>query len=156
MRHPDGLDRVLANQKAYNDMNDCTVIVPQFPTRMGEDGPVRMPLDLTDAERYGHILEVLGPTAKPFDPDSLDELDLTMTSSRETDWLLAIGNPTLIAAAAGAFASMHGCLNVLQWQSRKGRYEAIRIEYTEEGTSLEVVTLPEHTTHEGEDDEHHG
>lgn len=129
------------------------VLVPQFPTRMGADGPERMPLDLTDAERYGRVCEVLGPSAKPFDPDSVDQLDAAIADSSGDDWLLCIGNPTLIAAAAGAFASIHGRLNVLQWQSRKGRYEAIRIEYTDEGTSLQVVTVPPPLNpHDGEDD----
>src|SRR3954471_15606260 len=108
-------------------MSDAVVFVPQFPTRMGDDGPERMTLDLTDAERYGRVCEVLGPSAKPFDPSSIEQLDQALLDSRSTDWLLAIGNPTLIAAAAGAFASIHGCVNVLQWQSRKGRYEAIQI-----------------------------
>jgi len=124
-------------------MSEHTVWVAQFPTRMGSEGPERMPLDLADAERYGRVTEVLGPTAKPFDADSIEQLDQALLDSRATDWLLAIGNPTLIAAAAGAFASIHGCVNVLQWQSRRGRYEAIQIEYTDEGTQLRVVTIPE-------------
>lgn len=117
---------------------------------MGQDGPERMPLDLTDAERYGRICELLEPGAKPFDPDSIDEMDMAISTSSADDWLLCVGNPTLIAAAAGAFASIHGCLNVLQWQSRKGYYEAIRITYTDEGTTLEVVTT---TPSSGEDDD---
>lgn len=132
------------------DYQPC-VYIPQFPTRWGEGGPQRMPLDLTDAERYGRVMEILSPEAKPFDPGSIDQLDQELAESRPEDWLLCIGNPTLIAAAAGAFASIHGCLNVLQWQSRKGRYEAIKIEYLENGTQLSVATLPD--APEGEEDD---
>lgn len=134
-------------------MSECelpAVLIPQFPTRMGDSGPERMRVDLTDAKRYGRVMELLGPQAKPFDPDSIEQMDQAMLESREDDWLLCIGNPTLIAAAAGAFASIHGRLNVLQWQSRKGYYEAIKIEYTEEGTTLTVVTAPPTP---GEDDD---
>lgn len=126
------------------------VLIPQHPTRMGENGPERMAMDLTDAERYGRVCELLEPTAKPFDPDSIEQMDQALLESSEDDWLLCIGNPTLIAAAAGAFASIHGRLNVLQWQSRKGHYEAIQIIYTEDGTSLSVVTVPPTP---GEDDD---
>ncbi len=127
------------------------VIVPQFPTRMGDSGPERMVVDLADAERYGTVVEVLGSGAKPFDPDSIEQLDQFMTDTSADNWLLCIGNPTLIAAASGAFASIHGRLNLLQWQSRRKRYEAIQITYGEEGTELSVVTLPFH--HNGEDDD---
>lgn len=135
----------LAERERLDHEAQCdlpAVLIPQFPTRMGDSGPERMRVDLTDAKRYGRVMELLGPQAKPFDPDSIEQMDQAMLESREDDWLLCIGNPTLIAVAAGAFASIHGQLQVLQWQSRKGYYEAIRIVFTEEGTTLEVVTLP--------------
>jgi hypothetical protein len=127
------------------------VIIPQFPTRRGDGGPEKMSIDLTDAERYGRVVEVLDPSAKPFDPSSIGQLDDFMVGTNPNNWLLCIGNPTMIAAAAGAFASEHGCLNLLQWQSRKRRYEAIRIIYHDEGMEIETVTLPPATP--GEDDE---
>lgn len=128
------------------------VIIPQHPTRMGDNGPERMPMDLADAERYGTVVEVLDGSAKPFDPDAIEQLDQFMMDSSADSWLLCIGNPTLIATAAGAFASIHGRLNLLQWQSRKRRYEAIQVTYGEEGTQLSVVTLPQHAVN-GEDDD---
>ena len=127
------------------------VIIPQFPTRMGDNGPERMPMDLTDAERYGTVVEVLDSTAKPFDPDAIEQMDQFMMDTSADSWLLCIGNPTLIVAAAGAFASIHGRLRLLQWQSRRRRYEAIEVIYTEEGTQLKVLTLPhESATQEDE------
>lgn len=128
------------------------VIIPQYPTRMGDNGPERMGMSMRDAERYGTIVEVLEPSAKPFDPESMQQLDQFMVDSSADSWMLCVGNPTIIAAAAGAFASIHGRLNLLQWQSRRGRYEAIQITYGEEGTELTVVTLPQHAV-PGEDDD---
>ena len=127
------------------------VIIPQFPTHMGDRGPERMSVDLADAERYGTVVEVLDSTAKPFDPSSMEQLDQFMVDSSADSWLLCLGNPTIIAAAAGAFASIHGRLNLLQWQSRRRRYEAIQITYGEEGTELSVSTLP--AGNPGEDDD---
>ncbi len=117
------------------------VLIPQFPTQMGDCGPERRPLDLTDAERYGRLVEVLTPEAKPWDPTVADELDAAMQETSGDDWLLCLGNPTLIAVAAGAFALMHGRLNVLQFQSRQGRYEAVRFEFDEDGTRVERLTI---------------
>lgn len=128
------------------------VIIPQHPSRMGDNGPEKMGMNLDDAERYGTIVEVLDINAKPFDPDAIEQLDQFMVDTSGDSWLLCIGNPTLIAAAAGAFASIHGRLNLLQWQSRARRYEAIQIVYGEEGTELAVVTLPKHEVN-GEDDD---
>lgn len=148
MREYNEVDNEMRHDGAECDLP--AVLIPQFPTRMGDNGPERMRVDLTDAERYGRVMELLEPSAKPFDPGSIEQMDQAIMDSREDDWLLCIGNPTLIAVAAGAFASIHGRLNVLQWQSRKGHYEAIQIEFTEEGTSLSVVTTPPTP---GEDDD---
>lgn len=113
------------------------VIIPQFPT---EQGGVRRELDLTDAERYGRLIEVLGPNAKPWDPDAVEEMDQALAQSSADDWLLAIGNPTMIAIAAAALGSIHGSINILQWQSRARRYEAVRVVFTENGTEVEQAT----------------
>ncbi len=117
------------------------VIIPQFPTEMGPGGQIiRRPMDLTDAERYGRLVEVLGPTAKPWDPDAIEEMDRALAGSSADDWLLAVGNPTMIAIAAAALGSLHGGINVLQWQSRSRRYEAVRVAFTEDGTEVEQAT----------------
>lgn len=125
------------------ELTHGTVIVPQFPTMMGSKGPERRPIDLTDAERYGVVQPVLGDSAKPWDQSSLDQLDAWVDNSDENDWLLCIGNPVLIATAAAAFALRHERLNVLQWQSRKRRYEAICIDYNAHDIVSRVVTLRE-------------
>lgn len=129
------------------------VIIPQFPTRMGDNGPERSYMDLTDAERYGRVVEVLSDTAKPFTPSAIEELDEFMANTSADNWLLCIGNPTMIAAASGAFASIHGRLNLLQWQSRMKRYEAIQIVYGEDGTQLEMRTLPRNDHYGASEDE---
>ena len=128
-----------------------SVLIPQHPTRMTGGEVVRMPLDLSDARRYGPLLELLEPGAKPFDQDSIEELDQNIASSCAEDYILCVGNPTLIGVACASFALLHGRLNVLQWQSKKGVYEAIQIEFTDEGAELCVATVPPAL---GEDDEH--
>lgn len=120
------------------------VIIPQYPSEMDRAGNItRRPLDLRDAERYGRLVEVLEPSAKPWDPEAIEQMDQALAQSSADDWLLAVGNPTMIAIAAAAFGSIHGGVNVLQWQSRARRYEAVRVSFTEEGSAVTKVQPPE-------------
>src|SRR5688572_4685846 len=57
---------------------EMNVLIPQYPTHMGDDGPERRQLDLSDAQRYGELRELIEPTAKPWDQSSMDELDLAV------------------------------------------------------------------------------
>lgn len=126
---------------------DRAVLIPQYPTQMGRDGPERRPLDLEDATRYGRLVELIGPTAKPWDSESMDQLDAAISDTSADDWLLCVGNPVMIAAAAGAFALAHQRLNLLQWQSRRQRYEAVQLDFLSSSIKVSMATL-------GEDDEH--
>lgn len=121
------------------------VLIPQYPTeRDGSGAIVRRQLDLTDAERYGRLLELIGPSAKPWDQDVVDAMAQQIEETRADDWLLALGNPAMIALAAGQMALVHGRVNLLMYQSRARRYEAITYWFTEEGTSVEIhSTRPE-------------
>lgn len=116
------------------------VLIPQYPTEMVAGRPQRRDLDLSDAERYGRLVELLEPTAKPWDPAAVEQMDQTMLGTSADDWLLCVGNPSMIAVAAAAFGSIHGGVNVLQYQSRSRRYEALRYTFTDEGTTVECVT----------------
>lgn len=117
------------------------VIIPQYPTEMDRGVPVRRYLDLKDARRYGELVELLEPTAKPWDPSAVEQMDQALASSSADDWLLCVGNPTLIAIAAAALGSIHGGINLLQWQSRARRYEAVRVIFTEDaGTTVTLAT----------------
>jgi len=117
------------------------VMIPQYPTERLRSGEVvRRHLDLTDAQRYGEIVELLDTQAKPWDHTAVEQMDQMLADSSADDWLLAVGNPTMIAMAAAAFGSIHGSINVLQWQSRARRYEAVRVAFTEDGT--EVTQAP--------------
>lgn len=117
------------------------VLIPQFPTEMRDGRVARREVDLTDAARYGRLVELLEPSAKPWDPDAIEEMDRSLVNTSADDWLLAIGNPTMIAIAAAALGSLHGSINVLQWQSRTRRYEAVRVVFGEDGTEVEQATF---------------
>lgn len=120
------------------------VIVPQYPTEMQGGQIVRRSLDLRDAERYGELVELLDHSAKPWDPDAVEQMDRALAESSADDWLLCIGNPTMIGLAAAALGTIHGGINLLQWQSRLRRYEAVRVVFTEEdGTQVSHGQPPE-------------
>lgn len=133
--------QVLPSRDFIQDERLPVVMIPQYPTQWGRNGPERRALDLSDAERYGQLLELCRPVGKPWDPAVAEEIDSAMSESHADDWLLCIGNPTMIALAAASFASIHGHVNVLQFQSRKQSYEAIRYEFTDEGTEVTRLTL---------------
>lgn len=128
------------------------VIIPQYPTeRAGNGEIVRRDLDLRDAERYGALVEVLDPSAKPWDPSAVEQMDQALLLSSPDDWLLCIGNPTMIAMAAAAFGSIHGGVNLLQWQSRARRYEAVRVVFGDDGTTVTQPPAPAGINPEDED-----
>jgi hypothetical protein len=120
------------------------VIIPQYPTEMHGGRIVRRDLDLSDALRFGELVELLDHSAKPWDPDAIEQMDQALTESSADDWLLCVGNPTMIGLAAAALGSIHGGINLLQWQSRSRRYESVRVVFTEEdGTQVLPGQPPE-------------
>ena len=119
------------------------VLIPQYPTVMGSSGPERRRLDLADAERYGDLRELIGSSAKPWDQSSMDALDRAVSDTNEGDWLLCVGNPVMIAAAAAAFALCHGRLNLLQWQSNQQLYEAVELRFDRDSITVTMATIGE-------------
>lgn len=82
--------------------------------------------DVGEAGAYGDLVDLLGPSAKPFTPEPVvAELWSKLCDYGEDDWLLCIGNPVLIGwAVALAAQAGGGQVNMLQWSN--GGYEPIR------------------------------
>lgn len=81
--------------------------------------------DISSAEAFGDVTELLRPEAKPEDPHVIAEIHRKLARMRNTDYLLLIGNPVLIGIAtaiAGSYTD--GIVNMLQW--RRSGYYAIR------------------------------
>lgn len=102
------------------------VFVVQNTHRASGTNGLSPKFDFSDAERFGELIFLLSPSARPFSPDHLvAELWEKLTDYSNDDFLLLVGNPALIGFAVAIASKInHGQVNVLQWSG--GRYVPIR------------------------------
>lgn len=112
-------------------MNQARVFIPQEPVRWDASVGVQVPLmDFSPALRYGELVTCLPPNVsfhmtKPVTA----ALKEKMHDFQETDYLVAVGSPMVIAISAGiAFRKTGGKLNLLSWDKRERQYLSTRIE----------------------------
>lgn len=86
--------------------------------------------DLSPAETYGSIQELLSPTAKPFNPKPIiDELYNKLENFSDEDFIICIGNPILLSMAVTIAADINeGRVNLLQWHGLKSEYVPVQID----------------------------
>ncbi len=104
------MSRVFVVQCQHHQDRSTGQLVPKF--------------DLTTAAKYGELIYLLSPTARPFDSKHvIGEMREKLYDFRDEDYLLLIGNPALIGfAVAIASCQNSGHVNVLQWDGRKQQY----------------------------------
>lgn len=106
------------------------VFVIQNPHRASEDGgALRATYDLSDARRFGELVYLLSPTAKPFEPNEsvIETLRDKLADYETEDHLLLIGNPALIGFATAIAADFNdGVVSLLQWNGTRSGYVSIR------------------------------
>lgn len=102
---------VVQNQKHLNDRSGA--LEPKF--------------DLSTAAKYGPLVDLLSPTARPFSPAHvIGVLREKLGAFSDTDYLLLIGNPALIGfTVAIAAEANEGRVKLLQWDGRKKEYVPI-------------------------------
>lgn len=102
----------------------AVVYIVQKPLTKDEDGILVPRFDLSPAAEYGEREFLLGPNAKPFEPEAVArELHSRLRFYTADDYLLLIGNPILIGMAS-AIAAYYtdGKVNFLQWSGRHRKY----------------------------------
>lgn len=108
-----------------------TVYVVQCPRRRNrETGKMEPRYDLGPAAIYGELVELLSPTAKPFNPAPLiEELYVKLETFGDDDHLICIGNPILLSLAFGVASDInHGRVRLLQWHNTRGEYVPVEID----------------------------
>lgn len=93
-----------------------------------QDGQLVPKFDLQPAERFGALVYLLSPTARPFSgAPIIKELHQKLAKyDPERDKLLLLGNPALIGwCVAIAAAYGRGRVSLLQWDGRSRDYVAI-------------------------------
>jgi hypothetical protein len=104
------------------------VYVVQNQHRMDDrTGNLEPKFDMSSAAKYGELVYLLSPTARPFSPIPLiKQLRDKLSKFNSEDHLLLIGNPCLIGFAVGIAAEMNnGRVNVLQWDGRRREYISV-------------------------------
>lgn len=103
-----------------------TVYVVQRATY--RDGKtLRDKYDLSPAEAFGPLVELLEPDTKPFDTEPvIDLLYDRLEDFGDDDYLICIGNPILLSLAVSVAIDINdGRVKLLQWNGRVGKYVAV-------------------------------
>lgn len=89
--------------------------------------------DFSSAARFGELVFLLTPSAKPHDASVVNELKEKLAKFSDDDHLLLVGNPALIGFACAIAADWNeGRVSVLQWEGKAKEYVAIKADLYEE------------------------
>jgi hypothetical protein len=106
------------------------VYVPQVPSRIDPNTHLWVPtVNLAPARKYGEVVVMLPPEANRMHTAPLvAALKESMRSFRPFDYVVAVGDPSLIMAA-GCIASRAtgGRVRVLKWEKRSGDYLPVEL-----------------------------
>jgi hypothetical protein len=103
------------------------VYVIQNTHRLNRDTHTLEPkYDFDEAKQFGDVVFLLSPMAKPHDPTVIKELREKLRDITTHDYLLLVGNPSLIGfACAVAADATDGRLKVLQWDGKNKAYVCV-------------------------------
>lgn len=104
------------------------VYVPQVPSKY--DAPTRLwvpSINLDHAKTFGDLVVMLPPNANRLHIHPLIvALREQMADYSPDDWVVAVGDPSLIAAAACiAVKKTHGLLRLLKWDRQSSAYISV-------------------------------
>lgn len=107
------------------------VFVPQVPSRYDrEKAEWRPTISLRPAERFGEVVVLLPPQAsRAHALPNVIAMREQLRAARPEDWLVGVGDPTLIAAAATMIMRFAGgnALRMLKWDRLAGDYVEMEI-----------------------------
>lgn len=80
-------------------------------------------IDFLPAEQYGELVfVVVGRTSIHHLNRTVEAMRNKMRDITKDDWIIACGNPVLIALAGAIMAQRTGCVRVLSWDAQVQRY----------------------------------
>lgn len=105
---------------------ESVVFIPHVPSRWDTVSKGRVPsLDLNPAALFGSFRVLVSDLDDMHKATSLIKHGLTGIT--QSDYVLAVGDPVLIAAAI-AYACQHlGTVRVLRWSRRSHRYDVVEV-----------------------------
>lgn len=107
------------------------VFIPQEPTRRDDvTGELISIMDFTKAAEYGETIVCLSPGRVALSPQpSIQKLKDCMRNFCDDDYLIAVGDPSVIAmAAAVASDNNRGRFKLLKYDARSKSYLTVQID----------------------------
>ena len=117
-------------QQETNQESGAKVFVPQVPSRYDSDIGRWVPtVNLDPAKAFGELDVLLPPEAGRMPAEELvGILTGALENITERDWLLATGDPAVMAIAMTiAVRNLDGLLRILRWDKRSRSYEALEV-----------------------------
>lgn len=114
-------------------MNANHVFIPHIPTRFEPLNGERVPtIDLNPAASYGTLrllanLNCGGPVTQDLLPTALEQIRNGLSTMSHDDYIVAVGDPVLLAAAIAYAADMHGKVKVLRWDRHTKSYTQLEV-----------------------------
>ena len=113
-------------------MNKTTVFIPHVPTRYDPLTDSRVPtLDLNPAATFGQLVRLTTPSAGPLTQDNLDvalnEIQHGISGIQPDDYVVAVGDPILVAAAIAYASDINGSVKVLRWDRHNHCYNCLEV-----------------------------
>ena len=87
--------------------------------------------DVGPASRYGDVTFLLGPEAKPYDPEEvIIQLREKLKTFGKDDYILPIGNPLFIGWATAIANHYSDTVAMLYWNRKKKQYSIVDSDLT--------------------------
>jgi hypothetical protein len=116
------------------------VFVPQIPSRFDTKTSTWMPtVSIDAAKEFGDIKVMLPPEAARLDTDTMVKLlKGAMADYGPDDYVLALGNPVLIAIAAVLADRASSPMRMLQWDKITRHYQVMDVQLDDEEVRNDV------------------
>jgi len=110
--------------------NTARVFIPQEPTKWDDAAKMRVPsINVAPAAKFGKLEILLPPQVTLLYPDPIVRtLKERFNDITGDDYLLAVGDPSLIAICAGLFLQQLGSMKLLKWDRASQVYLTVRIQ----------------------------
>lgn len=111
-----------------------TVYAVQIPLYSDPDGNIKPRFDLAPAEMFGRVQQLLAPGPVLLEPEAaIRTLNTKLVDFDDSDYLLCLGDPVAIAAAAMVASAMNmGIVNLLVYDRQTRSYAPVCVDIYKE------------------------
>lgn len=105
------------------------VFLPQVVHRFDEKKGVMVPsYDFSEAAKFGQLTPILDPDDDPMFLAKLTaKIKIALADFNEDDYLIAVGDPTVIAVCSGIILSRLPSMKMLKWDRKISTYMPLEI-----------------------------